>query len=199
MTPDDAVTKWLDRLKAGDSYAATQLLLQFWDRAVNAADYKLGNLPRRDADEEDVAQEAFNSFFQGILCGRFPRLDNRDDLWQVLMLLIRQKATDRKRRQAAAKRGHGKVRGDSALGSAEAQDNDVFSAPEPTPETIAQCDEEIARLFCLLGSDELQQIASERLSGNSVAEISNSLNMSRRSVQRKLTLIRDTWKAELDQ
>ena len=36
----------------------------------------------RLADEEDVALSAFDSFCRGAEQGRFPRLDDRDDLWQ---------------------------------------------------------------------------------------------------------------------
>jgi hypothetical protein len=40
---------------------------------------------RRAADEEDVALSAFNSFCLRAEEGRFLRLDDSDDLWQVLM------------------------------------------------------------------------------------------------------------------
>ena len=38
---------------------------------------------------EDVVVDAFDSLCRGVQAGRFPNLDDRDDLWQVLMLLTR--------------------------------------------------------------------------------------------------------------
>jgi ECF sigma factor len=37
------------------------------------------------ADEEDVVQNAFHSFFQGLARGRFPQLNDRDNLWRLLV------------------------------------------------------------------------------------------------------------------
>ena len=44
------------------------------------------------------------------------RLDDRGDLWQVLVMLTKRKAIGLLRREQAAKRGGGQVRGESALG-----------------------------------------------------------------------------------
>ena len=49
--------------------------------------------PRRASDEEDVALSAFQSFYQGIARGRFPQLEDRDNLWRLLITI-----TARKRR-----------------------------------------------------------------------------------------------------
>ena len=46
------------------------------------------------ADEEDVALSAFDSFFRSAEQGRFPRLSDRDDLWQILVLVTTRKAVD---------------------------------------------------------------------------------------------------------
>jgi hypothetical protein len=48
---------------------------------------RLRNTPRRIADEEDVAPSAFDSFCRAARAGRFPRLDDRHDLWQILVLI----------------------------------------------------------------------------------------------------------------
>ena len=77
---------------------------------VGLARSKLGDVPRRAEDEEDVALAAFASFCKGIEAGRFSRLDDRDDLWQVLIVLTERKAVDQVRRERAQKRGAGDVR-----------------------------------------------------------------------------------------
>jgi hypothetical protein len=59
---------------------------------VVRARHKLRGVPRRAADEEDVALSAFDNFCRAAEHGRFPDLADRDDLWQLLLVL-----TDRKR------------------------------------------------------------------------------------------------------
>ena len=89
---DGSVTGWLGRLKAGDPAAAKPLWDAYFARLVVLARARLRGAPRAAADEEDVALSAFDSFCRGAGEGRFPRLDDRDDLWQVLFLLTTRKA-----------------------------------------------------------------------------------------------------------
>jgi DNA-directed RNA polymerase specialized sigma24 family protein len=55
MRPEASVTQWLDRLKAGDPDAAQKLWERYFGRLVGLARKKLRAVPRRAADEEDVA------------------------------------------------------------------------------------------------------------------------------------------------
>src|SRR5262245_44675075 len=76
---------WIAQLKAGDAAAAQRLWEGYYRRMVGLARAKLRSVPRAAADEEDVALSAFDSFCQGAEGGRFPRLGDRDDLWQLLL------------------------------------------------------------------------------------------------------------------
>ena len=111
MASDQSVTYWIGQLKAGDAQAAQQLWERYYTRLVRLAQQKLQPLPRRAADEEDVALSAFHSFCNGVDKGRFPQLNDRDDLWQILVTLTGWKAANLKKHERAAKRGGGKVRG----------------------------------------------------------------------------------------
>src|SRR4051812_20602016 len=104
---DDAgsVTEWLNVIKAGDAQASQKLWERYVGEVVRIAQRRLGARPRRAADEHDVAQEAFASFFRCAEEGRFARLDDRNDLWQVLVLLTDRKAKQLLRRELADKRG----------------------------------------------------------------------------------------------
>ena len=55
---------------------------------------RLRSGPRGAADEEDVVLSAFDSFCRGAAQGRFPRLDDRNNLWSVLVTLTARKAAD---------------------------------------------------------------------------------------------------------
>jgi hypothetical protein len=92
MPDKGSVSLWIDRLKGGAGEAAQPLWERYFAHLVALARAKLRGAPRQAADEEDVALSAFDSFCRGVEQGRFPRLDDRDDLWQLLMLLTARKA-----------------------------------------------------------------------------------------------------------
>jgi hypothetical protein len=71
----------LDMLKRGDREGAQRLWEAYFHRLVRLACQRLGQSPRREADEEDVALSAFKSFVLRAEQGKFPNLDDRDDLW----------------------------------------------------------------------------------------------------------------------
>src|SRR5262245_43324907 len=62
MPSAGSVTHWLGLLRAGDHAAAQPLWERYFSRLVGLARAKLQGLPRRAADEEDVALSAFDSF-----------------------------------------------------------------------------------------------------------------------------------------
>ena len=101
-------------------HAATERLWgRYFDRLARLARERLRAVPRTVADEEDIALSAFDSFFAGVERGRFPRLDDRDDLWGILVTIARRKAADHAERQSRQKRGGGRVLDEAALAGAE--------------------------------------------------------------------------------
>ena len=202
MSSSESVTEWLVKLKQGDSLAAEKLWQRYVGQLVRLAAQKLGQTARRVADEEDVVVVAFASFCRGAEAGRFCRLDDREDLWQILVVLTERKAIDQMRREGAAKRGAGEVRGDSALWDPSV---DGSSAPgiaqlvdgEPTPEFAAQIAEQLERLLSALDDDAERRIALDRMDGYTNKEIAQRQATSLRSVERRLGLIRKVWKQDM--
>lgn len=95
-------------------------------------------------------------------------LDDRDDLWQVLVVLTERKAVDQLRREQAAKRGGGCVRGESALnvappGHSTEDGLDQLVDYRPTPEFAAQIAERLEHLLDVLNDDTLRRIACDKL------------------------------------
>jgi len=201
MASDGSVTHWLDLLKGGDRGAVQPLWERYYHLLVERARRALGAAPRRAADEEDVALSAFDSFFRGVAKGRFPRLDDRNDLWRLLLVLTAQKAAHQIRDEFRVKRGGGQVRPESDLPGADAEDAEGVLArvigSEPTPEFAAQVAEESRRLLAKLGSDVLRSIAQRKLEGYTVEEIAELLGCVPRTVNRKLAEIRDLWSKEV--
>jgi DNA-directed RNA polymerase specialized sigma24 family protein len=199
MSSDGSVTHWLDLLKAGDRAAAQPLLERYFRLLIARARAFLRAAPRRAADEEDVALSAFDTFYRGVEQGRFPRLDDRDDLWRTLLMLTARKAGHQVRDERRAKRGGGQVFAEADLADPDT-DNEALLAQvvgsEPTPELSAQVAEECGRLLGLLGNDTLRSVAVWQMEGHTVEEIGAKLNVSVRTVARKLAVIRDLWRKE---
>src|SRR5215212_3505935 len=113
MSVTESVTLWIGRLKAGEREATRHLWERYFHRLVGLARARLRGAAWRVADEEDVALSAFDSFIRGAEEGRFPRLDDRDDLWKLLLTITVRKAADLRQARGRLKRGGGRVRGES--------------------------------------------------------------------------------------
>jgi DNA-directed RNA polymerase specialized sigma24 family protein len=197
MTSDGSVTHWLHLLKAGDQAAAQPLWEGYFRRLVALARRRLLGTPRRVADEEDVALSAFDSFCRGAERGRFPKLEDRGDLWQLLVLLTARKAGQFVRHQCREKRGGGKILTEADL--ADADEGDGLAAAistEPTPEFAAQVAEQWRRLLDALPDAELRQIAVWKMEGHTTEEVAARLGCVPRTVERRLRLIRALWQRE---
>jgi DNA-directed RNA polymerase specialized sigma24 family protein len=190
MASQGSVTHWIDQLKAGDPAAAQHLWERYFHRLVALARKKLRAAPRGAADQEDVALSAFDSFCRGAERGRFPQLNDRDNLWRLLFALTARKAFDLVRNERRQKRGGGAVR-------VAADTLEQFLSREPTPELAAQMAEECQRLLDLLGDAELRAVALGKMEGDTTAEIAAKLRRSPRSIERKVQLIRNLWEKEV--
>lgn len=195
-----SVSHWLSDLRAGDEEAAQQLWQRYFDRVVHLARERLGDLPRRVTDEEDVALSVFRCLCDGATRGQFAGLSNRNELWRLLMTLTAHKVIDRGRAARQQKRGAGQVRGDSVWAHTDGAHPlplEQVIGNEPTPEFLAIMVEEHQRLLDLLDDSTLQRIAFWRMEGWSNQEMASKLGLTRRSVERKLQRIRIIWAAEL--
>jgi RNA polymerase sigma factor (sigma-70 family) len=200
MSSEGSVTRWVTALKAGDTAAAQPLWERYHRRLVALARQKLRPSRRRVADEDDVVQSAFHSFFQGVARGRFPQLNDRDNLWRLLVVITARKALDQLAHERSKRRGGGTVGGEPRMSpTGAAGDEAVLEqvvGEEPTPEFAAQVAEECRRLLGLLGDDTLRQVAVWKMEGCTNDEVAGRLDCSRRTVARKLETIRIIWSQE---
>jgi DNA-directed RNA polymerase specialized sigma24 family protein len=195
---DSSVTLWVQQFLAGDADVAVQKLWErYFQRLVALARGMMTDLPRRVADEEDVALSAFDSFCQGAARGRFPQLNDRDDLWRLLVTITVRKALQLNLHLSCLKRGDKIVWDQAALEQASHDSANVgldqFLGDEPTPEFAAQAAEEYQRLLTSLPSAEVRAIAQAKMEGFTNKEIAAKLGCALRSVERRLRLIRALW------
>src|SRR5262245_14870288 len=92
MSSSHSVTAWLNRLQDGDAAALDRLWDRYFLRLLALARQKLP-AALQVANEEDVAVDAFASFWRGAQRGRFPELASRDNLWRLLVVLTARKAS----------------------------------------------------------------------------------------------------------
>lgn len=181
-TPDNPITAWIEKLKAGDERAAQEVWDQYFETLVRQADRRLGSLPRGEADEEDVAISALKSFFKYVKDGKYKNLDDRSDLRKLLSKITGRKAIALWRRHMAQKRDGGNILGESAIDLKELEG----AVPLAIQESIDQ-----------LNDPTLQKIVADRFEGHTNVEIAKRLGMAERTVRRKLDRIRTIWKAEI--
>ena len=197
-----SITRWIHALREGDEQAAHSIWAEYFDRISIVARHYLKTTPQRMADDEDVVAKAFNSFFEGVKDNRFHRLNSREDLWQILIMLTSRHAIRQAIAEKCQKRGGGMVRTESAFpGSGIGEIPIAISAMSnktPTPEFIVMMIQQCQYLIDSLPNKLLRDIALLRFEGFASAEIAARTNRSIRTVQRKLGMIRSQWTSLLE-
>jgi DNA-directed RNA polymerase specialized sigma24 family protein len=189
MSNDAPVTVWIQQLGAGDQEALQNLWRAYYPRLVGLAREKLGGAPRQMADEEDAALSAFDSFHRGVKKGRFPRLADRDDLWQVLVMLTVRKASNQRRRAIAVKRGGGRTHNED-----EGPAFQELISREPDPAFALDVAERCRWLLGRLRKDELRAVALGKLEGDTNEELARRFDCAEVTIERWLREIRKVWK-----
>jgi DNA-directed RNA polymerase specialized sigma24 family protein len=196
-----SVTHWIRRLQAGEQAAFQKLWERYFRRLVGLVRKRLQGVPRGATDEEDVVLSAFDSFFRRAQEGRFPKLLDRNDLWQLLVLIAGRKASNLAQHERRQRRGGGRVNHASALPGGDNSGGGLLFADligrEPEPAVAAQVVEDYERLLDGLGDDALRSIAVWKLEGYTNEEIAAQLGRAPATVERKLRLIRDAWAKEV--
>jgi DNA-directed RNA polymerase specialized sigma24 family protein len=193
VSPQGSISRCIVLLKAGDQAAAQRLWEAYAQRLIRLARARLRGLPRRVADEEDIALNVFDSFCRRAGRGQFPRLDDRGDLWQLLVVLTMRKVVDLARYEGRPSRGGGAV---LSLADLAECDLENIPDPDPTPELAAEVTEECRRLLEVLDDETLRSVAIWKLEGYTNHEIAGKLECVDQTVERKLRTIRSIWARE---
>ena len=204
MTSSEPITKWIEGLKEGDPEAAERLWQSYFGRIVSLAKRRLAGAKKAAADEEDVAVSTFKSLCMGAEAGRFPKLTDRDSLWALLMKIVAHKSTDLIRHENRKKRGGtGKAITDScALEPRQAVPLSQIVEQRDSPEFDAEIGSQIELLMAKLDEakdPDLLFIAVAKMRGDSSAQVAEQLGCVRRTVERKVQLIRNIWEKEINE
>jgi len=186
-----SVTRWITQLQRGDA-AAAELLWQFLKtRLMRLATRQVGFSVSYDKD--DVALDAFATLCDGILKGRY-NIEDRNALWSLLGVITINGARKRSRNERRLRRGGGytkTAKNDEVL--------DGMTTNELSPEISFFAQEECERLLSILPNDGLKKLTVLKVDGYTNQEIAEILGCTRRSIQRRLKLIRQIWTKEIDE
>jgi DNA-directed RNA polymerase specialized sigma24 family protein len=199
LADDGSITRWFGSLQAGNREAAEGLWQRFASRLIGLARARMQAAPRRMADEEDAVLSAFDSFCRGAEEGRYPLLQDRGDLWNLLVAITVRKVSDQVNHERRQKRGGGAVLCEADLAGQHDGDRalEAVIGMEPTPEMAAEMAEQCQRLLDALADAELRSIALWKMEGYTNVEIADKLDCARSTVQRKLLLIQARWEQEV--
>ena len=201
MSSSESVTQWIHQLKEGERDAVQRLWEGYFERLVRKTRQWLLHAPRQAVDADDIALSAFDSFCRRAEQGRFPKLFDRNDLWQLLVVIAFRKSCNQIKHEARRQPQGGRVYHASALAVDGADDGAVFTrliGGEPDPAFAAQTAEEWRRLLALLPEEHLRTIAVWKLEGFTNEEIADKIGRSLAAVERKLALIRNAWEKEIE-
>ena len=193
-----SVTLWIQELKKGNEAALAQIQQRYWRFLVSVARSRVKTYNLRMVDEEDVAQQAFWSFYETLNNGAFPNLDNRHDLMSLFVLITARKACNAIEHEYRQKRGGGKVRGESAV-QVLASSGEIVGGMDQREGDSPLPDEEAMLNDCFVHymenlSDNLRPFAELYLAGCTHPEIAEQMECSVRTVDRKIPLIISEWK-----
>ena len=196
LASDPSISQWIAGAKQGDAAAQRALWQRYFAQLVRLARGHLDVRARRVSDEEDIVASVFESFFRAAKNGRFPDLNDRDDLWRLLLRMTVRKAIDQRRKHGRQKHGGGKLRGESVFGrgqDAELAGIDLVIGDEPSPLLAVQVVEQVEHLLSKLSSERDRHIAIGKLEGYTNRELAEKHDCSVRTIEHRLKLIRVKW------
>jgi DNA-directed RNA polymerase specialized sigma24 family protein len=180
MHSNGSVEVWLEELQAGHASALGKLHERYWPGLIAYARARLRLAPYGSADEEDIVQAAFLSFYRAVREGRIARLPSRESLLALLTTIIARKA---------ARKAPGPeltfIDDLSLLG-------DLAHDSEPSPLEQATLKDCYERYVGGLPA-KLRPFAEMSLAGLNHREIAASIPCAVRTVERKMNLILHLW------
>lgn len=195
-----SITEYLYSLQVAEQGQQEEAVYELWNRffhhLMKKARAHLGNFPRKVADEEDIALSAFDSFCRRAEQGNFPDLNDRDDLWKLLVTITVRKVTDfrvynQRQKRDFRREQHISPTNDTDLPSENL--DTLIVDPEPDPALAAELTEQFYQLLDELADEQLQTIAVGKMEGWKNNELAERLGLSVATIERQLRRIRGRW------
>ncbi len=187
--PLGSVSGWIAKMRQGDGVAIGNLVARYFRKISQFADNKLRRGIRVTDDGEDIAISVLQTILQSSADGRFPNLQDRDDLWLLMIVIAQHDVIDRQR--TALRRTPMYTMTDMLetfnldLNEFLGQEDSHAKAME-----IIECWEELLKS---LPDDRFREIARLKLQGHTNRKIAETLNIGPRTMDRKVNMITQQW------
>ncbi len=190
-------------LEPGDLDPSSQLFEQFYvqyfDELRAAARRRMKPVKFRVVDEEDAAQSALVSLFQGLDAGKM-EVRGQQELRGLMQQIVNRKCNRYPERHLAGKRGGGGVRGESVFDNANFESVEAgfeqVADGNPMPGMSAQIARDCDVLLNMPGKPELRETVMLKLEGFTHGEIAARMNCSVAFVKHRTSQIRAVWSKE---
>ena len=191
-----AITRLLQQMAAADASVSERLFRFYHGQLRQVARRALARHNRRMEDEDDLVSMVLGEFLMAGAVGNLPILESREDALRMLWTRVSQRGKNMVRNENRARRGGGRVRGDSVLD--RPSDNPVvngfdrFPGDSPNPDAALLLAEDVAELHfrfldCL--GPLLEPAGRMWLQGCTPLQMAQELKISLASAYRKLDKI----------
>ena len=184
MSHNHSITRLLPGVKQADEAAVRELFDRCYSRVVRLAKRKLRDKSYGGFNEEDPALAAFHTFLDRAATGKYKQLECREDVWQLLALLLGSKIKDRLRHERAKKRGGGKP--DLTIDDLQ---QEICNLSDPA--LLAECNDVKNRIFAELEDNEYRRVLELLEDGLTRKQIADELVVSLSTIDRRLRVIRN--------
>jgi len=193
-TEPGSITQWLQRLHSGEADAAKEIWNRYYPRVVRLAALQLIKNDDRSIDEEDVAQSTFRTVYLAVMNGKYPDIEDRRDLWRLLLVSTLNRVRRHHRDSHALKRSVNEL-------VTQDQSRRRLIKEISGPDAQAEMADLIETLFRRLDQEdptgELRQIALLKLEEHSASAIAKRLKRRKNHVLQRIRLIRILWEESL--
>ncbi len=190
MSPRE-ITMLIRRLEEDDDTNAMEgLWAEYFEQLTKFARRRLSGSAA--VDEEDVALSAMHSFYRATQEKRSQWVQDRHDLWKLLVTIASRKIQRNHQRANAIKRG-----GRNGAGSTQPTQSVIPVEELADPSFLDELTRQFDELISVLPGEKMQQIGTDMLQGCKLQEIADRRGISRATVVRKLKRIRNIWQEAL--
>ncbi|MBS0265291.1 MAG: helix-turn-helix domain-containing protein [Planctomycetes bacterium] len=196
------ITILVHQLQRGNRDVMQQLFETYFSRLEELGRVCLPPGTRRVADEGDLAIEVLTRFLLAAADGKLPEIRGREDVWRLLSKRLRFRAINQSRDTSREKQQILTASAGFWSGSAGTTESASPGVATATPleqlilaEDLERLAELHEQLLGCLENPTMKRIAELVLEGTSPEAIVRDVKLSRATVYRKLSLIKDCWRS----
>ena len=191
--PQGSVSVWIAKMRQGDPLAIGNLVARYFGKLAQFSDIKLRRGIRVTDDGEDIAISVLQSITRNTAKGRFPNLQDRDDLWFLMIVIAQHAVIDRQRTELRREKMIAPTHTMTDLLENYNVNLDQFLGQEDSQSKLLEITDCWEELLKTLPDDRNRNVARLKIQGYSNREIGEMLEMVPRTVDRKVKLIAQRW------